>query len=268
MLYLLTYPSNLVLCLNKKYDAAEVPVYDVTLTCFRWRETFGKLFVVFQWQSKEILLIWGRKTLLIPNRYAVIPHLQELIWLQVLRVQSWCVGTQPRLQVSSARHHSSHSSLPGWKGSLSQTRKAAAATEGTQPRRVLCSAHRHPWQGLQVNRLVQSTNAPAQLTFKYVHSSGDAPTITLISLLQSLAATSATQQAVVQSFLGNHSAAVDSLSAACRTKPVPYMYVLLSKALMKAQRFEVILNCNNFFYCFQILCFLHRWSADRGLCLW
>nr|CAB3260730.1 uncharacterized protein LOC100175887 [Phallusia mammillata] len=68
----------------------------------------------------------------------------------------------------------------------------------------------------------------------------------IATLDESLVKSSATQQAVVQSFLGNHTAAVDSLSAACRTKPIPHMYVLLSKALMKGKRFkEAVTNLKN-----------------------
>lgn len=57
--------------------------------------------------------------------------------------------------------------------------------------------------------------------------------------LQGIVSTSATQQAVVQSFLKNHEVAINGLSAACRVKPVPQMYVLLGKTFMKAKKFRV-----------------------------
>ncbi|CAK8677862.1 unnamed protein product [Clavelina lepadiformis] len=68
----------------------------------------------------------------------------------------------------------------------------------------------------------------------------------IATLEKGFVSTSPTQEAVVQSFLGSHTAAVDSLSVACRTKPVPHMYVLLSKTLMKGKRYkEAITNLKN-----------------------
>nr|XP_009860033.2 uncharacterized protein LOC100175887 [Ciona intestinalis] len=68
----------------------------------------------------------------------------------------------------------------------------------------------------------------------------------IATLEKGFVSTSPTQQAVVQSFLGNHTAAVESLSSACRLKPKPHMYVLLSKTLMKGKRYkEAITNLKN-----------------------
>lgn len=63
---------------------------------------------------------------------------------------------------------------------------------------------------------------------------------------EGIVSTSATQQAVVQSFLKNHDVAIEGLGAACRVKPLPHMYVLLGKTFMKAKRFkDAIFNFKN-----------------------
>jgi len=49
---------------------------------------------------------------------------------------------------------------------------------------------------------------------------------------------SATQQAVVQSFLKNFDQAIEVLERATRVKPIPPMFILLGKTNMKAKRFE------------------------------
>ncbi|XP_077968120.1 uncharacterized protein LOC120326538 [Styela clava] len=68
----------------------------------------------------------------------------------------------------------------------------------------------------------------------------------IATLGEGIVSTSATQQAVVQSFLKNHDIAVNSLTAACKVKPVPHMYVLLGKTLMKAKKFkDAIFNFKN-----------------------
>lgn len=56
---------------------------------------------------------------------------------------------------------------------------------------------------------------------------------------QGIVSTSATQQAVVQSFLKNHDKAVESLTTASRVKPLPSTFILLGKTLMKAKKFAV-----------------------------
>ena len=52
---------------------------------------------------------------------------------------------------------------------------------------------------------------------------------------------------MVQSFLGHHEEACESLDQACRRNPVPHMFILFAKTLMKAKRFEVNL-CLKFVY--------------------